>query len=377
MRSLIAFAPWVHHIYLVTNGQIPYWLNLDHPRLSVITHEDIFTNKSHLPTFSSPSIETHIHRIPGLSSKFIYLNDDVMFGREVYPDDFYTHNSGQKVFLSWPVPNCAEGCPSNWIGDGYCDLACNVSACDFDAHDCDNYTGPASGGSGSRWWNTGGNTNYQQNDMSSRYKNYCAKGCPDTWIGDKYCDRMCKNVECGFDAGDCGVEDIFSSMHGVDITWDTTRIELPPGIPSVYFNLSAIVHQDTITDGSHDNADLVRTATISQKHKIMTLTFHRNISLQEVMLSISAEHGEGTNKTAVEKTFNITIDTTIIPTNETEGEQAVGVAGESNAQGIVLFSESQLIKFSATCSKYFKRGTTSGNSTCCKSHRTTTRGSCC
>lgn len=46
---------------------------------------------------------------------------------EVYPDDFYTLNAGQKVFLSWAVPNCAEGCPPNWVGDGYCDLACNIS----------------------------------------------------------------------------------------------------------------------------------------------------------------------------------------------------------------------------------------------------------
>lgn len=61
--------------------------------------QDIFQNRTHLPTFSSPAIETHIHRIPGLSQKFIYLNDDVMFGRDVWPDDFYTHSKGQKVSL--------------------------------------------------------------------------------------------------------------------------------------------------------------------------------------------------------------------------------------------------------------------------------------
>lgn len=58
---------------------------------------DIFVNKSHLPTFSSPAIETHIHRIPGLSQHFLYLNDDVMFGLDVWPDDFYSHARGQKV----------------------------------------------------------------------------------------------------------------------------------------------------------------------------------------------------------------------------------------------------------------------------------------
>lgn len=64
------------------------------------SHQEIFVNLSHLPSFSSPAIESHIHRIPGLSDKFIYLNDDVMFGKEVWPDDFYTHSRGQKASLS-------------------------------------------------------------------------------------------------------------------------------------------------------------------------------------------------------------------------------------------------------------------------------------
>jgi UDP-N-acetylglucosamine-lysosomal-enzyme len=59
--------------------------------------------------------------VPGLSEKFIYLNDDVLFGLPVWPDDFFTHGGGQKVFLSWPVPACREGCPQTWIKDSYCD----------------------------------------------------------------------------------------------------------------------------------------------------------------------------------------------------------------------------------------------------------------
>ena len=39
LRSLEMFAPWIRHVYIVTNGQIPYWLNLDNPRLTLITHQ--------------------------------------------------------------------------------------------------------------------------------------------------------------------------------------------------------------------------------------------------------------------------------------------------------------------------------------------------
>ncbi len=31
---------------------------------------------------------------------------------------------------------CNSGCANNWIADRYCDQACNVKQCGFDAGDC-------------------------------------------------------------------------------------------------------------------------------------------------------------------------------------------------------------------------------------------------
>ena len=42
----------------------------------------------------------------------------------------------KKIYLTWPVPNCAEGCAPSWITDGYCDAACIVSDCNWDGGDC-------------------------------------------------------------------------------------------------------------------------------------------------------------------------------------------------------------------------------------------------
>ncbi|KAH3897576.1 hypothetical protein DPMN_021764 [Dreissena polymorpha] len=39
LRSLERFAPWVRHVFIVTNGQLPYWLNLENPHVSIVTHE--------------------------------------------------------------------------------------------------------------------------------------------------------------------------------------------------------------------------------------------------------------------------------------------------------------------------------------------------
>lgn len=81
LRSIVKNAPWIRRVYLVTDNQIPYWLNLNNgDKLRIISHSDIFQNKSHLPVFSSPAIESQLHRIPGLSRRFIYFNDDVMLG---------------------------------------------------------------------------------------------------------------------------------------------------------------------------------------------------------------------------------------------------------------------------------------------------------
>lgn len=136
MRSITKFVPWARNVFLVTNGQVPSWLNLDHPNLKLITHEDIFLNRSHLPSFSSPAIEANLHNIPRLSRYWIYLNDDVMFGDDIWPDDFITRSRGQRTYFSWPVPDCVQGCSNVWIADGYCDAACNISLCDWDGGDC-------------------------------------------------------------------------------------------------------------------------------------------------------------------------------------------------------------------------------------------------
>jgi hypothetical protein len=65
--------------------------------------------------------------------------------------------------------------------------------------------------------------------------------------------------------------------------------------------LQEVVGEGKITDGSHDNEVIVRTATISQKSKLMTLTFHRNISTQNVMISVEFEL-DGTRSLVVMQT---------------------------------------------------------------------------
>lgn len=136
LRSVEKFAPWIRHIYIVTNGQIPKWLDLTNERVTIVPHEVIQQNQNWLPTFSSAAIETFIHRIPNLSNKFLYLNDDIFLGTELYPEDLYTDSEGVRIYQAWLVPDCAEDCPWTYIGDGACDRHCNIEDCQYDGGDC-------------------------------------------------------------------------------------------------------------------------------------------------------------------------------------------------------------------------------------------------
>ena len=48
-RGVEKFAPWVNHVYFVTCGHIPKWLNLSNPKLTVIRHEE-FIDPESIPT---------------------------------------------------------------------------------------------------------------------------------------------------------------------------------------------------------------------------------------------------------------------------------------------------------------------------------------
>lgn len=99
LRSLSMYAPWVRTIHIVAAGQVPYWLDTGHPQINLVDHREIFPEHC-LPVFNSHAIESRLHHIPGLSERYLYLNDDVFFGRSVGPDLFFHGNGLAKFFPS-------------------------------------------------------------------------------------------------------------------------------------------------------------------------------------------------------------------------------------------------------------------------------------
>ncbi len=109
LRSLYYYAPWVRRIFLVTDNQIPKWYDSDSTDLTIVSHKELFPDESSLPTFNSHAIESVLHRIPGLSEHFLYMNDDVLTSGVVHPESFFEVNGISRTFLSRAmIPICGK-----------------------------------------------------------------------------------------------------------------------------------------------------------------------------------------------------------------------------------------------------------------------------
>jgi hypothetical protein len=117
MRSVYMHAhTWVRRIFLVvsTRSQLPKWLDkfdewssslateykhdakgID-PVVHVVYHRILFEDPDRqLPTFNSLAIESVLHRIPGLSYFFLYMNNDV------YAFNFFIKNPFVATFIGF------------------------------------------------------------------------------------------------------------------------------------------------------------------------------------------------------------------------------------------------------------------------------------
>lgn len=100
MRSVEQYASWARHIYVVTDRQLPDWLDPEHPRITVVDQRDLFDGTGTVPSFNSHAIGARLHHIPGLSEHYLHFNDDFFLARPVLPQLFFTSNGASKFFLS-------------------------------------------------------------------------------------------------------------------------------------------------------------------------------------------------------------------------------------------------------------------------------------
>ena len=111
LRSVYLFAPWVRHIFIVTDSPRPAWL-AEHPSVSIVRSEEFFSDPSALPTHNSQAVESQLHHIPGLGEHFIYSNDDMFLGRPVQPGMFFSPGGVTKFLEAGTRIGLGESDPS-------------------------------------------------------------------------------------------------------------------------------------------------------------------------------------------------------------------------------------------------------------------------
>ena len=90
--TISKYMPWIRTIYVITDGQQPDYIS-DYPKVKIVDHKEILSKECTKPTFNSNVIESHMHRIPGLSEVFLWGNDDFMVGKPIKKSDWFRNGS--------------------------------------------------------------------------------------------------------------------------------------------------------------------------------------------------------------------------------------------------------------------------------------------
>jgi hypothetical protein len=91
IKLLAANAPFVRKVFVVVDEQAPNLTRLGHDlpfEIILVNHSDFIPEK-YLPTFNSRAITAHLHLIPDLSERFLYLNDDVFIASSSVVEDWF------------------------------------------------------------------------------------------------------------------------------------------------------------------------------------------------------------------------------------------------------------------------------------------------
>lgn len=84
-------ADWVNKIFLITDEQLPNWLNINNDKLVILDHKD-YIPKQYLPTFNSNVIELNLNKIEELSENFVIFNDDTFIINKINKRDYFVDN---------------------------------------------------------------------------------------------------------------------------------------------------------------------------------------------------------------------------------------------------------------------------------------------
>ena len=98
LRSVEKYSPWIRNVFIVTDNQVPDWLNIDNPKVKIIDHKEILPPQA-LPCYNSGVIEYFLYKISELSEHFLYANDDMFISQPITADFFFASDGLPMIML--------------------------------------------------------------------------------------------------------------------------------------------------------------------------------------------------------------------------------------------------------------------------------------
>jgi hypothetical protein len=110
LRSVEKYFADLGHVYIVTDGQRPRWLNPECKDITIVDTTEIFDDEAYLPSYNSQAIESYLYNIEELTDEFIYLNDDFYFNSPMNSSDFFLSDGRIRVRLGRGLSSKGEPC---------------------------------------------------------------------------------------------------------------------------------------------------------------------------------------------------------------------------------------------------------------------------
>lgn len=127
VRCVRKFMPWVRHIFIILAQESQRQPWMDGYGIKVVCHRD-FIPERHLPTFNSRAMEMYLYRIPDLSDRFLYGNDDMFPLSPLEETDFFRDGKPCQQYKEQPFPD-----PPNLFHQA-CLNGLNFVAADYGRH---------------------------------------------------------------------------------------------------------------------------------------------------------------------------------------------------------------------------------------------------
>lgn len=189
------------------------------------------------------------------------------------------------------MPNCAVGCPLNWLNDGYCDHSCNTETCLWDGGDCIENASI----SNENIFNNTNHNNRNQHNNKKHNPTHCAPSCLNNWLGDGSCDQICNNTNCAYDMMDCGIEN-FNTLFRIDIKPEQYYYYYESNATAIYLNFTLFNHiQDNygtvfkmkIIDAKYSKVSFIRSSVLNERFQTLALLFYPHELKKNLILNIT------------------------------------------------------------------------------------------